>query len=101
MDMPESMVFVKPQEIKPSQTLPVHQIQFLLMENVFVIQDIRKSMGFVFKPANVEPTVMIMALASVFVTQDTINQMELALLVLHAHHQAQETIKENVSVILD
>ncbi len=58
-------------------------------------------MDSVFKQASVELTATITDLASVSVIQVTTNKMELVSLVHHAHHQAQEIARENVSVMMD
>lgn len=64
--------------------------------------DSQKLMVFASNRANVEPTVTTMVWVSVFVTQDSTKQLtEAVWLELHAHHQVQETTKENVFVMQD
>lgn len=102
--MQELMVSVKQQEFHQNQIIQQHvqPTLFLPMVNVFVPPDLPKLMDFVFKPINVEPTVMIMVSASAFAILDFIKlQTDLVLQVLHAHHQVSETIKVFVFVMLD
>lgn len=64
--------------------------------------DSQKLMVSAFNQANVEPTVTTMDWVSVFAIQDSIKQLtEAVWLEHHAHHQVQETKRENVFVMLD
>lgn len=104
MAMLESMASVNPQDpvqppILQSNAQPT---QSSLKVLAFVQMASLKSTTFAFKiPSQaVESTAMTMALDSAFVMPVSINSTVPVLLVFHAHHQVQETQKENVLVML-